>query len=182
VRKSRRQIVIRMIEVAGLGLVALDVAAYLAVYRPLGSKIAVEQQHYSVEREKVREQQARIGRLEKFQAALPQTAEQLENFREHRTSPRRRGYSTAEHLLRKVADAAGVQPPSVTFRLYPAHDDPLERLGLEINTGGSYPGLLKFAHGLETANDFILIREFNLAAGENGMLSLRLGADFYLTP
>jgi hypothetical protein len=42
--------------------------------------------------------------------------------------------------------------------------------------------LLKFAHGLETANDFILIREFNLATGENGMLSLRLAADFYLTP
>jgi Tfp pilus assembly protein PilO len=174
--------VIRIIEVAGLGLVALDIVVYLAVYRPLGSMIAAEQQHYSVARDRVREQQARVGRLEKFQAALPQAGERLEDFREHRTSPRRRGFSTAAHLVRKVAEAAGVQPPSVTYRLDPAHNDPLQRLGLEINTGGSYPGLLKFAHALETANDFILIREFNLAAGENGMLSLRLVADLYLTP
>ena len=180
-RKSRRQIVIRIIEVVGLGLVALDVAFYLAAYRPLGSMIAAEQQQYSVARERVRDQQARVARLEKFQAALPQAGEWLGDFRDHRTSPRRRGYSTAAHLVRKLADAAGVQPPSVIYRP-PAHNNPLERLGLEINTGGSYPGLLKFAHALETANDFILIREFNWAAGENGMLSLRLVADLYLTP
>jgi Tfp pilus assembly protein PilO len=171
-----------MIEVAGLGLVALDIVVYLAVYRPLGNMIAAEQQHYSVARERVREQQARVGRLEKFQAALPQAGERLADFKQHRTSPRRRGFSTAEHLIRKVADAAGVQPPSVAYRLDPVHNDPLQRLGLEINTGGSYPGLLKFAHYLETANDFILIREFTFTAGDNGMLSLRLVADFYVTP
>jgi Tfp pilus assembly protein PilO len=171
-----------MIKVAGLGLVALDIVIYLAVYRPLGGKIAAEQQRYSRERERVRDQQARVSRLEEFQAALPQAGEQLKDFRDRRTSPRRRGFSTAAHLVRKVADAAGVQPPSVTYRLDAAHNDPLEPLGLEINTGGSYAGLLKFAHALETANDFILIREFNFVAAENGMLSLRLVADFYLTP
>jgi hypothetical protein len=41
---------------------------------------------------------------------------------------------------------------------------------------------LKFAHGLETANDLIVIRSFTLAEGDNGALELRLATDLYLTP
>ena len=63
------------------------------------------------------------------------------------------------------------------------HNDPLERLSLDINVQGSYPGLLEFSHALETANDFILVREFIFTPGEeNGALGLRLGADLYVTP
>jgi Tfp pilus assembly protein PilO len=59
---------------------------------------------------------------------------------------------------------------------------PLLRLELEIKVEGSFPALLKFAHGLETASDLMLIRSFSIAAGENGGLELRLAADSYLTP
>jgi hypothetical protein len=59
----------------------------------------------------------------------------------------------------------------------------LERLELDISLEGSYLSLLKFSHALETANDFILVREFNFApGGDNQALGLRLGADLYLTP
>jgi Tfp pilus assembly protein PilO len=63
------------------------------------------------------------------------------------------------------------------------HHDPLERLAVEINAQGPYAGLLKFSHALETANEFILVRDFDLTpGGENGSLGLRLSADLYLTP
>ncbi len=42
--------------------------------------------------------------------------------------------------------------------------------------------LLKISNGLETANDFLLVREFILAPGEKGDLGLRLSVDLYLTP
>jgi hypothetical protein len=59
----------------------------------------------------------------------------------------------------------------------------MQRLGLVIIVAGPFPGLLKFAHALETASDFIVIRSFNIAAaGDTHDLEMRLTADLYLTP
>ena len=81
-----------------------------------------------------------------------------------------------------MADAAGVKLTTVAYRLDLEHHDPLERLAVEINAQGPYTGLLKFSHALETANDFMLVREFNFIPGDSGVISLRLGADLYVTP
>lgn len=51
-----------------------------------------------------------------------------------------------------------------------------------INVEGTFPTLLKFAHGLETASDLILLRSFNMAESDEGTLQLKLIADMYLTP
>lgn len=174
--------VMRIVEAAGLGLVVLDIVLYFAAYRPLGNMVASEERGYSDARQRVREQQLRVDRLKTYQAALPQADKRLEDFTSNHAPSRRRGFSAAAHLIRQVADASGVQPPSVAYRLDTKHQDPLERLGLEISVTGRYTGLLKFAHALETANDFILVREFSFAPGDNGILSLRLVADLYLTP
>ncbi len=181
-RRTQRQIVKRIVEITGLGLVVLDVVLYFAAYRPLGYRIASEQQQYSETRQSVRDQEVRIERLEKFQAALPQAGEQLKDFTAAGIPPRKRGFSQAAHLLRQVSDASGVQVTNVVYRLDSKHQDPLERLGLDITVDGPYSKIVKFSHGLETAKEFILIREFSLAAGENGTLGLRLVADLYLIP
>ena len=182
-RKSRRQIVNRIIETTGIGLVALDLLVFFAVYRPLGNKIDVEARRHAELRQTIRNQQVRVDVLKKYEAALPQAGKGLEDFTTNRTPSRREAYSTAAHLIHKVADASGVKVSSTAYRLDMEHHDPLERLELDINVQGSYPGLLKFSHALETANDFILVREFTFTPGEeNGALGLRLGADLYLTP
>ncbi len=123
-----------------------------------------------------------VDLLKKFEAALPQAGKGLEDFTANRIPPRREAFSTAAHLIHKVADAAGVKLSSTAYRLDTEHHDPLERLAIDINAQGSYTGLLKFSHALETANDFILVRDFNIGPGDNGALSLRLDADLYLTP
>lgn len=182
-RKSRRQIANRIIEAAGIGLVALDLLAFFAVYQPLGDKLVVEERHHADLRQTIRNQEARVDLLKKFEAALPQAGKGLEDFTTNRTPSRREAYSTAAHLIHKVADAAGVKVSTLGYRLDTEHHEPLERLELDINAQGSYSGLLKFSHGLETANDFILVREFTFTPGdEKGALGLRLGADLYLTP
>lgn len=181
-RKSRRQIVNRIVEAAGVGVVALDLLVFFGVYRPLGNTLVVESRHHEELRQTVRDQQARLDLLKKFEAALPQAGKGLEDFTTNRISPRREAFSAAAHLIHKVADAAGVKLSSTAYRLDTEHHDPLERLAIDINAQGSYTGLLKFSHGLETANDFILVRDFNIGPGDNGALSLRLDADLYLTP
>lgn len=183
VRKSRRQVINRIIEAVGVGLVALDLVAFFAVYKPLGTRLDAEISHHEELRQSVRNEQRRVDLLQIYQAAFPKVGKGLDDFTTNRTPSRREAYSTAAHLIHKVADASGVQLETTVYRLDTQGKDPLERLGVEINAQGPYAGLLKFAHALETANDFMLVREFTIAAtGPNGVLGLRLGADLYLTP
>jgi hypothetical protein len=188
VRRSRRQLVNRIFETIGLGLVMVDLLVYFGAYRPLRNLKAGEQQEFSRVRQRVRDQQVRVEQMQKFEAALPEAGKLLEDFITDRVPPRRHGYSTADHLIQKVADASGVKTASVGFRLDTTHNDPLQRLSLDIIAQGPYPGLVKFAHALETAEDFIVIRDFTFAPAESGAgtgpgtINLRLGADLYLTP
>jgi Tfp pilus assembly protein PilO len=169
--------------VTGIGLVALDLLVLFALYRPLGSKIdSVEREHEEL-RQTVRNQQVRVDILKKYEAALPKAGKGLEDFTTNRTPSRREAYSTAAHLVHKIADASGVKVSSMGYRLDSTHNDPLEKLELSISLQGPYASLVKFSHALETANNFILIREFNFSPmGDDQALGLRLGADLYLTP
>jgi Tfp pilus assembly protein PilO len=184
VKKSRSQIVNRIFEAIGIGLVAIDLLVFFALYRPLGSKMDAAEHRHEELRQTIRNQQVRVEILKKYDAAFPRVGKGLQDFASNRTPSRREAYSTAAHLIHKIADAAGVKVVSTGYRLQTAqHNDPLEPLQLDISLEGSYGGLLKFSHALETANDFILVREFNFSPGsDNQGLGLRLGADFYVTP
>jgi Tfp pilus assembly protein PilO len=169
--------------VTGIGLVALDLVVFFLVYRPLGARLEATARRHEELRKAIRNQQMRVDLLKQYEAAMPAAGEALENFMGTRAPSRREAYSTAAHLLHKVAETAGVKVSTLAYHAIDKElNDPLERLSLEINVQGPYAGLLKFSHGLETANEFILIRDCTIAPGDNGALSLRLGADLYVTP
>jgi Tfp pilus assembly protein PilO len=181
-RRSRRHVLIRVIERVGLVLILLDALLYLAMLRPVQNLVSSEQQRFAATRRQIREAQARVERLERFQEALPGAGEKVDAFKRDHVPPRRRGFSRADRLVRSTADLSGAQLTSIAYRLNTDHDEPLERLGMEINVEGSFVNLFKFAHALETASDFIVIREFSFEPGEGSALTLRLVADLYLTP
>lgn len=181
-RKRRRQLVIRILEWLGAGLVVLDLVLYFAVYRPAGFVVSKELERFTAVRRALHEEQGRVDRLEKFRQAIPNADEKVGLFKREHVPPRRRGFSRAARLVRQVTEESGIQLSSISYKLSSAHKEPLERLGLDISVEGSYPGLIKFAHALETASDFILIHEFRFQSIEGGALALRLAADLYLTP
>lgn len=183
-KRSRRQIINRILEAAGVGLVVLDLLVFYAVYQPLARKIDVAERQHEQIRQTIRNQQARLEILTKYAAAMPQVGKGLETFTTNRTPSRREAFSTAAHLIHKIADASGVKVASTGYRLDSAtHGDPLEKLEIDISLQGSYEGLVKFSHALESSNDFILVRNFSFTpGGDNEPLGLRVGAELYLTP
>jgi len=181
-RKSRRQAVIRVVQWVALSLAGLDVALYLAVVRPLGRVRSDEQQARDVVEQRLGEQRARLERFRRFQAALPDAGQALKAFVRDHVPSRRRGFSRAARLLVRLSEASGLQLAGRSYRLNTTEGGPLERLGMEVTVEGPFSSLLKFAHGVETANDFILVRDFAFQPGEGGTLVLRLGADLYLEP
>jgi hypothetical protein len=162
--------------------VLLDVLLYFWMFRSTQALVSSEQQQFASLRRRIFDAEIRIERLKEFLGALPEAGERLSSFERDHTPPRRQGYSRASDLVRRVAQQSGTQLVSVAYKLDNKAPGPLQRLGSLINVEGSFPALLKFAHGLETANELIVIRGFNIVVGDNGVLELRLATDLYLTP
>ncbi len=182
-RKIRRKALIQIIEKVAVGLVLLNAAVYFALVQPLSKRLEVEQQRFAAKRHQVREEQRRVSRLEKFQAALPGTDDKIKVFLRNHVPPRRRGYSHAARLVEQLTQKAGLQLSApVAYRLDSPRDEPLQRLRIEVSVAGPFPSLLNFAHALETASDFIVLHDFTFEPSEGGMVTLRVGADLYLMP
>lgn len=180
--KRGRKNLIQIIERVALGMVLVDVALYVAAFRPLDRLIAAEQQRHKVARLRFHEGLRRLTRLEQARAALPTADEQVKVFLRDHVPQRRRGFSRAARLVRQLTEESGVQLSSVAYRLDSTRDEPLQRMGIEVSVEGPFRGLLDFTHGLETASDLVVIRSFTFEPTEGGTVALRLGADLYLEP
>lgn len=178
--RSRRKTLIRIVEGVALGLVVLDLVLYFAVVRPLRNLRAAEEARYVTARERIRDLRMRTARLEKFQVALPEAESQLSVFLRSHVPPRRQGFSRAARLVRRLTEQAGLRLSSVAYKLESSENDPLARLGIEVEVEGPFASLLNFSHALETAGDFIVLRDFTFEPTEGQSVALRLGADLYL--
>jgi hypothetical protein len=181
-RRTHRQTVIRIFEIAGASLVILDALLYFVVYRPIQTMVSSQQQQFAASRRRIFEGEVRIEQLKTFLDTLPDADKKLVSFEKEHSPPRRQGYSQAAKLVHEMTEASGTELMSVAYKQDSSASGPLLRLGLTINVEGPFPALLKFAHGLETTSEFVVIRGFNIAPAEAGALALKLGADFYLTP
>ena len=181
-RRNRRQIVTRVFQVAGISLVLLDVALYFVVYRQTQSQLSSEMDQFASLRRRIFDGEERIERLTKYKSSLPDTGKNLTALIEDHTLHRRTAYSQAFKLLRLVAQESGAELGKVEFKRNDKIGGPLLPLGAAINAEGTFPQLLKFAHGLETANDLLVIRSFRITEGEDTPLQLRLVVDMYFTP
>jgi hypothetical protein len=180
--RSRRHALTRIVESAAVGLVVLDVLLYFALVRPLRTLRAAEEARYGVVREQVRDLNLRTARLERFRGALPETEKQLGVFLRNHVPSRRQGFSHAARLMRRLTEQAGLRLAGLGYKLESPENDPLQRLGMEVEVEGPFPSLLDFAHALETAGDFIVVRDFTFEPAEGQVVTLRLGADLYLKP
>jgi Tfp pilus assembly protein PilO len=180
--RGRRKTLIRVVESVAAGLVALDLVLYLALVRPLHSLRAGEEASHTAMRDRLREGKARVARLEKFQSALPKSEEELAAFLKDHVATRRRGFSRAARLMRELTEKAGLQMTGISYKLNSGKDDPLESLSVEVEAQGPFPNLMSFAHALETTDDFLALHDISLQTAEGNALTLRVGADLYLTP
>lgn len=179
---TRRKIVIHAFEIAGASLLLLDVLLYFVMFLPLRMAVSSEQQQFASVRRRIVDDEVRVDRLKQFREAFPEAGQGLAAFKRDHIPPRRQGFSQAAKLVHRLTEQSGVELESVAYKLDKTASGPFERLGLVINVDGPFSGLLKFAHALETASDFMVVQTFNIAPGDDNQLTLRLAADLYLMP
>ncbi|MGH9352642.1 MAG: hypothetical protein ACRD2G_10855, partial [Terriglobia bacterium] len=165
-----------------LVLVIVDILAYAAVDRPLANLVAREQDRFTSVRLEWWRERGNLARLQKRVAALPAEQRQTQTFLDHHIPPRREAFSRAATLIEGLTQQSQVELSAIKYTPGEAHGEPVGRLNLDTNVKGSFENLLGFAHALETANDFIVVRSFKFAAGDGGVLALHVDADLYLTP
>ncbi len=180
--KSRRKKLIRMVETAAVGLVALDLVLYFAMVRPLRNLRTSGENQFTAARDRVRQARARVARLEHFKAGIPDAEAQLQSFLDDHVPARRQGYSRAMRMVLGMSQASKVRLASIGYKLSPGADEPLARVGLEVEVQGPFPNLLRFAHALETNKEFLALRDFSFEPGESRSIALHAAADLYLKP
>ncbi len=181
-RKGSRRSRTVFLERAAVGLIILDVVFYFVLVSWMGGRVRAAQiERDTLLREAIGQEQ-RVRRLLHYQQSLPGAEQKIQDFVDEHVPPRQRGFSRGARLLNDVAGESGVQLGGVRYQLDTKHPLPLERLAMEVSAQGSFDGLVKFAHGLETADDFLVLREFSLLPGDGGNLALKLSLDMYLEP
>jgi hypothetical protein len=181
-RRTRRQILVRTFEVLGSVLLLADVVIYFAAWRPMQTMAIAQHEQFNAARRRIFDDQEHIERLEKFKSLLPGAGQGLETVIRDHMPARRQAFSQAAKLVRRVTGQSGTELSSVAYKLDLKSTGPVERMGLAIGVLGPFPGLMKVAHALETASDFLVIRGFTIEPGENNMLNMRLDVDMYMTP
>ena len=181
--KDGRKNLIRIVESVAVALVVLDAAVFFAVIQPLRNMTQEAFARFDDERLQVRNAEARVKRLEWYQASVPSSEKELDDFMGKQVQPKRKSFTRLARLLRDIAEHSGVELSNFTFKPDTARDEPLDRMNISVSVAGSFPNLMDFAHGLETTtSDFIVIQDFEFAATEGSNVGLKLVADLYLTP
>lgn len=177
-RKHWTRTAIRIIVV----LIVLDALAYVGLQRPLASLLAREEGRFSVTRLEWLGAKRQLAYLKKRDAQLPTEDHQLKTFIQQHVPPRREGFSRAALLIDRLTQQSGVDLAGISYGLAQTKGEPFEHLGVKVDVQGPFSGLLSFAHALETASDFIVVRSFKFEATGGGVLGLELSADLYLMP
>jgi len=179
-RLRQSRLVARIVERVAVGLVLLALGFWLGVVRPCEDKLRAEQQVYRNARQQKLAAEAQLARLEGIR--VTDADEELKGFMSDHMPPRRRSFSKAADLVLRLTQESGVQLSGVSYRLGEVKGEPLHSLGIQVNVQGPFPSVMGFAHAIETSSDFLVLRSFSLEAGDGGAMTLRMGADLYLTP
>ena len=179
-RLGQTRLVARVTERVAIALALLALGVWLVAVRPFEDKLLAEQQTFRTARQQKLAAEARVARLEKIQ--VTDADAELKGFEGEHMPPRRRSFSKAADLVRRLTAESGVQLSGVSYRLGEVKGEPLQRLGIEVSVQGPFSNLLGFAHAVETSSDFLVLRGFNMETGEGETLALRMAADLYLTP
>lgn len=178
-RLTQSRLAARILERVAVGLVLLALGVWLVVVHPFEDKLLAEQQTYRNARQQKLAMEARVARLEKI--PVTDADAELKGFVSEHMPLRRRSFSKAADLVRRLTEESGVQLSGVSYRLGEVKGEPLQRLGIEVNVQGSFPSLMDFAHAVETSSDFLVLRGFSLQTGDGETLALRMTADLYVT-
>ena len=164
-----------------LGLLALNVVVYAGYIYPLSQRVAnIEQRDRTADTD-LRAAQADYAQVSGALSGKARATEELATFYKDVLPADLTGARRLTHLrLAQLARESNLTFLRSSFEPVSDRDRTLTRLKIEMSLAGNYADMRRFLHALETATEFVVIDNVELAdGGTAGPLALTLHLSTY---
>lgn len=164
-----------------VGLLAINLAVWAGFVYPLSQRVAnIEQRDRAADTD-LRAAQADFAQVSGALSGKARATEELATFYKDVLPADLTGARRLTHLrLAQMAREANLTFLRSSFEPVTDRDRTLTRLKIEMSLAGSYADMRRFLHALETAPEFVVIDNVELAEGaQSGPLGLTLHLSTY---
>ena len=139
-------------------LVAANVAAAVALWRPWSASPEQMEQQLAALRHQIRQREASLERLKTIVGKVEKARSQGDEFIDRYFIPRRAASSIIIAELRETASRAGVKQAEHTFAFEPIEGaEELEMMTISGNYEGSYQNLVHFVNLLDRSQRLVIV-------------------------
>lgn len=163
-------------------LVAANVAAAVALWKPWGASPEQMERELAALREQIREREASLERLKTIVDKVEKARKQGDDFIDRYFIPRRTASSIIIAELREAAGRAGVKQAEHTFAFEPIEGaEELEMMTISGNYEGSYQNLVQFVNLLDRSPRLVIVDTLTAAPQRTaGMLNVNLKMNAFI--
>lgn len=157
-------------------LLAANLAAAVAVFRPIGGSPEVLQQRLARLQAEVRQKEETLSRLRALEATVEKARSETDRFLHDYFLDRRTAYSTIVEELTSLAQKAGVRPKGDSYVTEPVEgSQTLEMLVITAHYEGTYADLVHFVNLIDRSPRFLTIDSLQAAPQQaTGTLNISL--------
>jgi type IV pilus assembly protein PilO len=157
-------------------LVAANLAAAVAVFRPIGGSAEALRQRLTRLQAEVRRKEETLSRLRNLEATVEKARSETDRFLQDYFLDRRTAYSTLVEELTSLAEKAGVRPKGDSYVTEPVEgSQTLEMLVITAHYEGTYADLVHFVNLIDRSPRFLTIDSLQAAPQQaTGTLNISL--------
>ena len=165
----------RVIQVALVALLVVDVLFFILGFLPSGQSFAGQKSELEKLREDLKARQSAVAHLKKVEAALSDARAQGDQFYTTKFLPQTTGYSRVMEEVDKLAKSSGVKKGSVAYAASEVKNRP-DLIAVDITTTveGEYGKIVQFVNQLEQSPMFLTVDSLGVSTGQTKIVRLAL--------
>jgi Tfp pilus assembly protein PilO len=165
----------RLIQIALVALLAVDVLFFVLGFLPAGQTFAGQKADLEKLRDDLKVRQNTVAHLTKVEAALSDARQQGDEFYAGKFLPLATGYSQVMEEVEKLAKSASVRKGTVAYAAAEVRNRP-DLIAVEITTSveGEYGKIVQFVNQLEQSPLFLTVDSLGVSTGQTKLVRLAL--------
>lgn len=158
----------RVIQIALVALLVVDVMFFILGFIPSGQGFAGQKGDLEKLREDLKARQSAVAHLKKVEAALADARQQGDEFYSTKFLPQTTGYSRVMEAVDKLAQSSGVKKGAVSYSATEVKSRP-DLIAVDISTivEGDYGKVVQFVNQLEQSPMFLTVDRLGVSTGQS---------------
>lgn len=158
----------RVIQIALVALLVVDVMFFILGFIPSGQGFAGQKGDLEKLREDLKARQSAVAHLKKVEAALADARQQGDEFYTTKFLPQTTGYSRVMEAVDKLAQSSGVKKGAVAYSATEVKGRP-DLIAVDISTivEGDYGKVVQFVNQLEQSPMFLTVDRLGVSTGQS---------------